>query len=142
MEQHRALEDVIGDEVTRFKAALRTSHTTGNEVLAALDQLISTMNTAHTEFTRSFEENKAKRVAEAEHSIQASDELIRSSEEQIQAIQEKIASLRTKRETDARNAQNEMVRLEGVRGGFESALAQVVGRLNALKGRLAAIPKV
>jgi hypothetical protein len=142
VEQYENLKDVIPDDSTRFKAALKTSHTTADKVLGAIDVMLATMEQARVDFTHSFEEGKSKRVAEAEQAIHASDELIKSSEEQIKAIQDKIESVRQKRTTDQQNLQNEVSRLEGVRGGFEAALSQVVGQLNTVKNRLAAMPKV
>jgi hypothetical protein len=141
MEQYETLKDVIPDEGTRFKAALKTSHTTPDQIVAALDQLLASMDTAHTDFTHSFETSKAKKLGEAEQSIKATDELIKSSEEQIKAIEEKIVSYRTKRATDAEGMANEAGRLEAVRGGFEAAHAQVIGRLSAQKNRITSMPK-
>jgi predicted nucleic acid-binding Zn-ribbon protein len=139
MEQYDSLKEDISDERTRFKVALKTTHTTGVEISGALETLLSAMDSAKHEFEHSWDENRKKRVAESDQSISSSDELIKSSEEQIKAIQEKIAALRTKRDSDVANAKEEIRRLDGIRGGFEAAHHQVTSRLSNLKERLAAL---
>lgn len=142
MEQYENLKDVIPDEAMRFKAALKASHTTTDQLVGALDQLASAMDSAHTEFMHTFEENKGKRLGEAEASLKATDEQIATYEKQLQSVQETIQSLHTKRDTDAQAMQHEAQRLEGIRASFEAAHAQVVGRLGAQKSRVQAMPKV
>jgi hypothetical protein len=141
MEQYDALRDVIADETVRFKAALKTSHANADQIIASLDQLLSSMDTAHNDFTKSFEGNKGKVLGQLEQAITATQELIKTREQQVQAIQNEIASLHAKVDTDAARAQSEGTRLEGIRAGFEAAHAQVVGRLTAQKNRIAAMPK-
>lgn len=142
MEQFENLRDVIPDESMRFKAALKASHTTTDQLVGALDQLLGTMTTAHEEFAHTFEETKAKRLGDAEASIKATDEQIASYEKQLQSVQETIASLRTKRDTDVQAMQHEAQKIEGVRSNFEASHGQVVGRLNAQKSRVQAMPRV
>lgn len=139
MEQYEALADIIPDETMRFKAALKASHTTAEDLVKALDQLIHTMDTAEEEFARTFQENKAKRLGDAEKSIKATDDLITSNEQQIKSIQDTITSLRTKRDTDAGTMEHEVQKFEGIRSGFEAAHGQVVGRLTAQKNRVSAM---
>lgn len=142
MEQYEALKEDLPDERTRFKVALKTSHTTAEQIVAALDQFLSVMERASSEFNHSYEETKAKRLGAAQDSIAATDELIKSNEDQIATIQNTIKSLRTKRDTDAQGMQNEAARLEGVRAGFEAAHAQVINRLTTQKNRIASMPRV
>jgi hypothetical protein len=142
MEQYETLKDVIPDETVRFKAALKTSHTNPDQILSALDQLLTSMKTALEEFTHSFEENKAKKLGESQQSIDQTDALIKSSEEQIKTVQEKIVSLKTKRETDAQNLHSEELRLESIRDGFGMAHAQIIHRLATQRDRIATMPKV
>lgn len=141
MEQYENLKDVIPDESMRFKAALKASHTTADQLVEALTQLVGVMDSAHTEFTHTFEENKAKKLGEAEASLKATDEQIASYEKQLQTVQETIATLRTKRETDAQGMEHEAQKIENIRASFEAAHAQVVGRLNAQKSRVQAMPR-
>ena len=141
MEQYEALKEDIADERTRFKVALKTTHTTQDQITGGLDTLLGVMDSAKSEFMHSWDDNKKKRVSEADKSIASSDELIKSSEEQIKAIQEKIASLRTKHDTDVENVKEEIRRLDAIRGGFEAAHAQVVGKLTDQKNRINAMPK-
>jgi chromosome segregation ATPase len=141
MEQYELLKEDISDERTRFKVALKTTHTTPADVTGALDQLLSVMQKAKDEFQHSFNEARDKKIGAAQEAITASEQLIASSEEQIKAIQEKIASLKTKRETDIQNMQDEAHRLDAVLGGFNAAHAQVVSRLEDQKRRIDAMPK-
>lgn len=142
MEQYENLKDVIPDESMRFKAALKASHTTTDQLVGALDQLVGAMDAAKGEFTHTFEENKSKKLGESEASLKATDDQIASYENQLKTIQETIASLRTKRDTDAQAMQHEAERIEGIRASFEAAHGQVVGRLTAQKSRVQSMPKV
>ncbi len=142
MEQFENLKDVIPDEAMRFKAALKASHTTSDQLVEALGTLVGVMDSAMTEFTHTFEDNKRKTLGDAENTLKATDEQIASYEKQLQSIQETIAALRHKRETDAQAMQAEATKIEGIRANFEAAHAQVVGRLNAQKSRVMAMPKV
>jgi len=139
MEQYESLKEDIADERTRFKVALKTTHTTAEQVLGALDQLLSVMQKAKEEFTHSFDENKQKKMSAAQEGIVAGEQLIASSLEQIKAIEEKIASLKTKHETDTQNMQDESRRLDAILGGFNAAHAQVTRRLEDQKNRIASM---
>jgi len=141
MEQYDALREVISDETIRFKAALKTSHANADQIIAALDQLLSSMEAAHKDFSNSFEGNKGKILGQLQQSIDATLELIKTREQQVQAIQNEIASLHAKRDNDGARAVSETARLEHIRAGFEAAHAQVVGRLTAQKNRITAMPK-
>lgn len=142
MEMYESLKEDISDERQRFKVALKTSHTTTDQITSAVDTLVSTMDSAKAEFLHSFEENRSKRLGEAETSLKATDDLISSNEKQLQAIQETITSLRTKRDTDAQAKDHEAQRLDGIKSSFEAAHGQVVGRLQAQKSRIQTMPKV
>ena len=142
MEQYDVLKDDIPDERTRFKVALKTSHTTADQVVSALDQLLGTMGTALTDFMHTFDENKEKRLGEAQKSITATDDLISSHEAQLKSITDTITSLRTKRSTDVESMETETHRLEGIRAGFEGAHSQIVARLTSQKNHILPMPKV
>lgn len=137
METYESLREDIPDERTRFRVALKTSHTTADQVYAAIDQLIGVMDAARAEFSRSFEENKSRRVGEAQRAIFATEAKIASGEAELKALQEGVAALRAKRDADTQGMQAETERLEEVRAGFESAHAQVFGRLAAHKNNVA-----
>ena len=139
MQQYDDLAEIIPDETMRFKAALKASHTTAEDLTKALDQLIHVMDTADEEFARTFQENKAKRLGEAEKSLKATDDLITANEQQIKSLGDTILSLKTKRDTDAQAMAHEAERLEGILTGFEAAHNQVVGRLTAQKNRVSAM---
>ncbi len=140
MEQYESLKEDIPDERTRFKVALKTTHTTAEQVLGALDQLLSVMQKAKEEFTHSFDENKQKKISAAQEGIAAGEQLIASSLEQIKAIEEKIVSLKTKHETDVQNMRDEAHRLDAILGGFNAAHTQVTRRLEDQKNRMASMP--
>ena len=141
MEQYESLKEDITDERTRFKVALKTTHTTAEVIVDALEHLLETMTKAKDEFTHSFDDNKQKKMGAAQEAITAGEQLIASSEEQIKTIQEKIVSLKQKRETDIQNMQDESHRLDAILGGFSAAHAQVVHRLEDQKSRIASMPK-
>jgi hypothetical protein len=141
MEQYTQLADVIPDEGMRFKAALKTSHASVDQLSAALDQLLAVMDTTFTDFHHSFEENKAKVVNAAEQGIKATEDLIASREAQLKTIQEELVSLHSKVAADTQKRDSEAAHYDSVRQGFEAAHAQVVSRLNAQKTRIASQPK-
>lgn len=141
MEQYESLKEDIADERTRFKVALKTTHTTAADVTGALEQLLVVMQKAKDEFQHSFDDNKQKKMGAAQEAISMNEQLIASSEEQIKTIQEKIASLKQKRETDVQNMRDEGHRLDAILGGFSAAHAQVVSRLEDQLHRVASMPK-
>ena len=141
MEQYENLKEVIPDDSMRFKAALKASHTTAEALVDALTQLAGVMDTAGTEFTHTYEEMRRKKLGEAEALLKSTDEQITSYEAQLKSIQETIASLRTKRSADEQAMQAEAGKIETTRANFEAAHAQVVGRLNAQKSRVLAMPR-
>lgn len=142
MEQYEKLRKAVPDEAMRFNAALAASGTTPEQLLAALDQLIASMDTARTDFQRSFEESQKARVGAADAAIHATEEQIASYEKQLQTVQDTITALRTKHDTDVQAKAADAAKIESVRANFEAALAQVVGRLNAQKSRVATMPRI
>ena len=141
MEKYEGLREIISDENMRFKAALKTSHASAEQIVAALDTLLSVMDHSHDDFTKSFESNKNKVLEQSQQSLNATDELIKTKESQVKSIQEEIVSLHSKRETDAQHLDSEQKRLDGIRLGFEAAQSQIVGRLTAQKTRISSIPR-
>lgn len=137
LEQYNGLQEVIPDEGMRFKAALKTSKITVEEVSQALEGLTTVLVTAQTDFQNTFEQNRAKVQTAMEQSIKATEDLIQSREQQLKAIQEEVASLRAKCVNDVAQSKADTARLETIRAGFEAAYAQVVGRLNDQKTRVA-----
>lgn len=141
MEQYQALAEVIPDEGTRFRAALKTSKASSEQLLAALDQVSATLNHARDDFEQSFERNRQSVVGQAESSLKATDELIASKEGQLKALQDELVALRGKRDYDARQLTSENQRLQLIRGGFEAAHAQVLANLNSQKSRITSMPR-
>lgn len=136
IEQYNNLDGVIPDEATRMKAALKTSHTSIEQIVGAFDQLLGVMDVAHADFQKKFDSNKTSVLGAAKQQIDATDELIHTREAQLKSIQDEIVSLKSKRSADAEQMQNEEARLDGIRKGFEAALVQIVGRLNGQKARI------
>src|SRR5512135_1152965 len=118
LEMFQSLTEDIPDESKRVKVALKTSKTTVDQIVAALDQLIATMGTAATEFGHSLEEKL--------QAHQALDDSIKAKEEQLHHLQEEIAALHER-------SAGEQTKIQQVKQGFEAAHAQVVGRLQSQK---------
>lgn len=136
MEQADALKDVIPDEGTRFKAAMKTSHATPDQIGSAIDSLLTVANGVLTEFNQSFEGKRSAALGGAQQQIDADRKLIETCEAQLKATQDQILALRTKVSTAEQQMQADGARLESVKQGFQAAHAQVVGRLNADKQRI------
>lgn len=141
MEQYENLKEIIPDEAMRFKAALKASHTTADQLVDALGQLVGVMDAARSEFDHTFEENKTKKLGEAQATLAATEEQIASYEKQLQSIQETIATLRTKHAADVQAMQDKAHQIETIRANFEAAHKQVVGRLQAQKSRVETMPR-
>lgn len=141
MEQYAALQ-MIPDEGMRFHAALAASHSTTDQLVGALDQLMQVMDATRTDFEHTHEAMTAKKLGDAQSALKTTDDQVASYEKQLQSIQETIAALRQKREADAQAIQHETERLEGIHASFEAAHAQVVSKLAAQKSRVQAMPKV
>jgi predicted nucleic acid-binding Zn-ribbon protein len=141
MEQYAALQ-MIPDEGMRFHAALAASHSTTDQLVGAIDQLMQVMDTTRTDFEHTHEAMTAKKLGDAQSALKSTDDQVASYEKQLQSIQETIAALRQKREADAQAIQHETERLEGIHASFEAAHAQVMGKLAAQKNRVQAMPKV
>ena len=139
MEMYESLKEDITEDRQRFKVALKTSHTTVQQLMTGLDLLVDAMRSAHKGFLDGFEENRAKVATEAQKSLGATDQLIASNEEQLRAIQQTINTLRAKRETDAQAMLAENGRLEEARQGFEAALAEINGHLDAQRRNVSAM---
>jgi len=122
LEMYQSLAEDIPDESKRVKAALKTSKTTVDQVVVALDQLVGVMEVAHQEFLHSQQEKLAAH--------QALEDSIKAKDEQLHHLQEEINSLRERSVT-------EQSRIDQVKAGFEAAHAQTVGRLQSQKARIA-----
>lgn len=142
MGQYEQLQEVIPDDGMRFKAALKTSKTTPDQLAAAVDQLLQTMQNAAAEFDKGFDANKANKLGQAQASIKATEDLILSKEQQRKAIEEEIISLRNRLGTDSEHMQTEEQRLNGIRAGFMAAHAQILDRLSAQKAHIVSQPKL
>jgi hypothetical protein len=139
MEQFTALADVIPDEATRIKAALKTSRPPCSipQLVEALGQLGDAMAHAKDEFEASFQHTKTERLGQAEQSIAAIDESIKAHEASIKALQDELVTLHAQRDVAAQQMTAEMARLGGIRATFLATHAQVVERLTSQKNRIA-----
>jgi hypothetical protein len=137
IEQSEMLKEELPDKRQRFKVALKTSHTTAEELASDISEMLGAMESAHKDFLDGFEADKASVVAEAQKALSATDSLIASNEEQLHAIQQTVATLRAKRETDAQAIQIEVARRDTARRGFEAALAEINGHLETQRSGIA-----
>jgi predicted nucleic acid-binding Zn-ribbon protein len=122
LEMFTSLAEDIPDEAKRVKVALKTSKTTVDQVVASLDQLVATMDTAAKEFNHSLDEK-----LQAHEALESS---IKAKEEQLHHLQEEITALHER-------SVGEQTKISQVKSGFEAAHAQVVGRLQSQKTRIA-----
>jgi predicted nucleic acid-binding Zn-ribbon protein len=136
MDQFQALEAVIPDEATRFKAALVASRSSIEQISGSIDQLLVVLASLLDEFNRKFEDNQSKAETTAKQQMEADTKLIATCEEQLKAIQAQIATLRTKVDSEQAQVQAESARREGVRQSFKAAYDQVFNRLTAQKQRI------
>ncbi|MFI5296487.1 MAG: hypothetical protein ACHREM_00195 [Polyangiales bacterium] len=139
MTKYDELEGVVTDETTRFRAALKTSHTTQAQLLDALGTMLDAADKASADFAKSLEAKKSASSAGATDLLTATQTLIASRESQLKAIQEEITTLRSKLATDTEHAQSEAARIDAIGAGFEAAHAQVVGKLNAYKNHVGSL---
>ena len=139
IEQSEMLKEELPDERQRFKVALKTSHTTAEELAADISEMLGAMDAAHKDFLDGFESDKSAVVAEAQKALGATDSLIATNEEQLHSIQQTVATLRAKRETDAQAIQTEIARRDTARRGFEAALAEINGHLETQRRGIAAM---
>jgi hypothetical protein len=142
MEQHEALKDVVTDDAQRFQAALKTSHTTVEQLLQAIDSLEGILQAASQTFADDNRDRKAKATAEAQKNLDSTDALIASNEAQLQTLQQTITTLREKRSAAAQDVQNEVAHLEQVRLGFAGAVAALTGQLDTQRRTIATTRKV
>ncbi len=138
LEKVAELAEVIPDESMRFKAAMKTSHTTPAELAQALEHLAGVLTAARTEFLNTFQATRESASSAKQQQLSATEATIVTREGQIKAIQEEIASLRAKIETDRREMQAEEHRLETIHHGFEAAHHEVASRIQA---QMASLPK-
>lgn len=141
MEQHEALGGVVTDDAQRFQAALKTSHTTIDQLLQAIDSLTGILQAASQNFADDNKDRKTKATTEAQKNIDATDALIASSEAQLQVMQQTIATLREKRNAAAQDVQSDVAHLEEVRLGFAGAVAAITGQLDAQRRTIATMTR-
>ena len=128
MEQYENMKEFIPDEATRFKAALKASHTAPADLLSAIGDLTKVMDTAHGEFLHTVDEQRKARVGTAQAALNALDQ-------EIKACTDKLQSLKVKYEADAKAVQADSAKIDAVAASFESAYTQVCGRLAAQNTR-------
>ncbi len=136
LEQYNSLKEVIPDETTLFRAALKSSHASIDQLIQAFDQLLAVTESARGDFNSGFDAKRTATLAAAQKQIEATQQLIASRQSQLKAIEDEITSLQSTLTNSSTQLQTETARFESIRQGFEAALAQVVGRLNAQKTHL------
>lgn len=136
MEDFESLREAVPDETMRFRAALKTSKASAKEILDALGVLSHTMETAWSDFHKTFEEKKTKVLGQLQTGLVSTDELLKQKDAQLQALQEEIVSLRAKRSADETHLADEERRIDATKVRFEAAHAQVSGRLESQFNRI------
>ena len=135
-EQADALKDVIPDETTRLRAAMKTSHASPEQIGGAIDALLTVAGAVLTEFNQSFEAKRTASNAATAEQIEAGKMQVGTLETQLEALQEKITALHVQVVASEAKLQADAARFETVKQGFQAAHAQVVARLNADKQRI------
>ncbi len=139
METYQSLTEDIPDERTRFKVALKTSKTSADHILAALDQLLNVMKDAKEKFARGHEARAQEKLGASQQLIQSINEQLASKREQIAALNVEMDALNEQVITATREQSEERDHLIQVQSGFEAAHAQVIGRLNDQKNRVSSL---
>jgi hypothetical protein len=135
-EQADALKDVIPDETTRLRAAMKTSHATPEQIGGAIDGLLVVAGAVLTEFNQSFEAKRTASTSAATEQIETGKLQVATLESQLKELQERIATYHTQIVASEAKLAADAARFETVKQGFQAAHAQVVARLNADKQRI------
>jgi hypothetical protein len=136
MEQCAALEEVIPDETTRIKAALKTSKCSKADLLSSIEVLLQAMEHAKDEFEGSFKKNRDAKLAEIQQTVTDGDSKIKNYEDQISSLQIQLEVAKTARAQAALQQTGESQRLEGIHSSFLAAYAQVTAHLSAQKTQI------
>lgn len=128
--QYEALKDVIADDTVRFKAALKTSGCTIDDLERAIDTLLQRTATADKDFDMSFEANKASKLNGLTTELSSKNEA-------LARLQNQLAELSAQIHESTEKMHGEAARFQNIQQGFKAALAQVVGELNAQKAHIA-----
>lgn len=139
MEHFNMLAEDVPDERARFRAALRTSHTTPEQLIAAMDQMTESMKSAHKKFLEGFEAERSKTLAEFDKNVKAADQTIASYEEQMRSLEQTVATVRAKRDADANAMRAEAERFDHGRLGFEAAVQEITGHVYAQRRSIEAM---
>jgi len=129
MEHFNMLAPELPEERARFRVALRTSHTTAEQLIAAMDQMAESMKSAHKKFLDGFEAERSKTLAEYEKNVTTADQTIASYEEQMRALEQTMSTIRAKRDADAEAMRVEAERFDQGRLGFEAAVQEITGHV-------------
>jgi hypothetical protein len=128
--QYDALKEIILDEGTRFRAAMKTSGCTIEDLGRAVEVLIEKMTGADADFETKFKTNRDQSLGNiTEHS--------NACKAQIAKLQEQLAKLTVEQADLDDKIRLEAARFDTIRGGFKAALAVVVGELTAQKAHIA-----
>lgn len=142
LQSYDTLKEVIPDQGMLFKAALKASRTSVDQLTQAFDQLLALMEASRSEFTSNFEAKRNSTLSSIQGQIESTSKTIEARQSQLHAIQEEIVSLQNTQANGAAQLQTEQARLDNIRLGFEAALAQVVGRLNDQKAHIVSQPRI
>lgn len=126
---YEKLRTVIPDERMRVNAALTTSGLTAAQLNTAIDTCLTSLTTAKSVFDTQFDQQKIQ--LDSGEALQPIEAEITARRDQVVALQSQLKELETKHATVLVQVKESQQRIQAVRLGFEAALAQVIGRLNA-----------
>ncbi len=122
LEMYQSLAEDIPDESKRMKVAMKTSKTSVDDILHALDQLTASMAKAKEDFG---------------HSLEKQQQVYNQLTQEIQSTVEQIAALQKSLDEKRTEASAGLLKIEQTQKNFESAHTQVLNKLEVQKASVA-----
>lgn len=128
MEQYDALagEFQPHEEARRFRVALKASKTTLDDILGAVDALVSVMENARQEADVEYERKRGEMKSAADQKLATLDEQIKTTAAALQKLQ-------GERDAAAHKLESGDQYLTSTRDAFEAAAGELLSRLHAQK---------
>lgn len=141
MEKYEDLKDIIPDETTRFRAALKTSKANTDQLLTAMDDMVKVLDSARDSFERDWKQNRERILGDLQKSIASHDEAMHSMETQISELQKELATRQSVVNEAGARILSETDRLNRIHDGFSAAHSQVAGQIISQKSRISSMSK-
>lgn len=136
LQQYETLREVIPDETTLFRAALKSSHCSLEQLTQALDQLLSMLATAEEEFNKSLEVNRSSSLQVIQKNVAAVQKGIADHNAQIQVLQQEVTKLTEQGRFLDTSLRDEEQRFDTLHLGFLASLDEVRKKLESQKAHL------